>query len=494
MNMNEELRVKKWGWENAAELTKSPENIIKDFNKSIRQVVVVSAIRSPDFNTTDYLIELWTLLSEENIDKNKIDEILFDIKNFHLLIISEKIKTNNVIIANFIENQFWELLKKINFYISSKNKIIPKKENDYTINTYDGSFSILWFWEVLSSQIQAEVINNLWIDWLKSESIDLNRIVNKVNLLGSEEEVFTILSLRISKKILNVWNDWKIPIVPGFIPWFEWWIEKIIWRWYSDATAAMTALWFSNVFNTTLEIQKSVEWMLSSDPRIVKWWKVKLIDQIDYLTAKEITWVRWAQAKLLHYQVLRKELQEAWINVVLFDPFKKLKWTLISKNKNNKIDWVEFIWWRNNIVFFSISSWSMYESWILSDIFSIVKDYASIDIVSTSETEISFTIDWWLSKKILDNISYKIKQKLWMKEDWYENFVRYRENKALIFCVWQNLSHSIWSLGKAAIALAKWNINIEMVSQWTMERAIIFWIDWKKMNEAINLLHEEFIV
>jgi len=491
--MSEQLKVKKWGGENAAELTKSPENIIKDFDKWIRQVVVVSAIRSSKFNTTDYLIELWELLSSWRMDKNKIEELLLEIKNFHLWIVSEKLKTNTSFINDFIENKFENLLSVIDIYISLKNKIIPTKENDYSINNSDDKFSLLWFWEKLSAEIQVEVINNLWINWLKSESVNLEWVVDKVNILGSEEEVFAILAIRVSKKILSIWNDWKIPIVPGFIPWFEWWIENVIWRGYTDATAAMTALWFSNVFNTTLEIQKSVEWMLSSDPRIVKWWKVKLIDQIDYLTAKEITWVRWAQAKLLHYQVLRKELQEAWIKVVLFDPFKELKWTLISKNRNKKTSWVEFIWWRNNIVFFSISSWNMSEKWILYDVFYIVKDYASIDIVSTSETEISFTIDWWLSKKVLDKISCKIKQKLWMKEDWYENFVKYEENKALVFCIWQNLSHSIGSLWKAAVALSNGNINIEMVSQWTMERAIVFWIDGEKMNKAINLLHDEFI-
>lgn len=106
-----------------------------------------------------------------------------------------------------------------------------------------------------------------------------------------------------------------------------------IWRWYSDATAAMTSVWLSRLwYDITLEIQKSVKGMLSSDPRVVNE-KTKLIEQIDYLTAKEITGIRWAQAKLLHNQVLRKELQEAWIKVRLFDPFSDSKGTLISKLK-----------------------------------------------------------------------------------------------------------------------------------------------------------------
>lgn len=312
------------------------------------------------------------------------------IKSFHLSIIWEKLKNNNSLVIDFIENKFNDLEKDIVFYIESKIKIIPIKNNDYTISSRVWELSLLWFWEILSAEIHVYILNNLGINWLKAES-------------------------------------------------------------------------------------------------------VKLIERIDYLTAKEITWVRWAQAKLLHYQVLRKELQESWINVVLFDPFKNIKWTLITNKKNKLVSWVEFIWWRNNIVFFSISSWNMYERGILLDITTIAHKYASIDIVSTSETEISFTIDWWLSKKILDEMACKIRQKLEMKEDKYENFVRYSENKALVFCIWQNLSHNIGSLWKAAIALAKWNINIEMVSQWTMERAIIFWIEGSDMSKAVNLLHDEFI-
>lgn len=44
--MLKQLKVKKWWWENAAELTKSPTNVVNDFTDWIKQVVVVSAMRS----------------------------------------------------------------------------------------------------------------------------------------------------------------------------------------------------------------------------------------------------------------------------------------------------------------------------------------------------------------------------------------------------------------------------------------------------------------
>jgi len=50
--------IKKLGGENAAELDKSARNIWEDFENGKTQAVVVSAIRSSEFNTTDKLIEL----------------------------------------------------------------------------------------------------------------------------------------------------------------------------------------------------------------------------------------------------------------------------------------------------------------------------------------------------------------------------------------------------------------------------------------------------
>lgn len=56
--MSEVISVKKWGWENAAELVKSPRNVLVDHINWIKQAVIVSAIRSSSFNTTDKLIEV----------------------------------------------------------------------------------------------------------------------------------------------------------------------------------------------------------------------------------------------------------------------------------------------------------------------------------------------------------------------------------------------------------------------------------------------------
>lgn len=487
--MSKVLSVKKWGWENAAELVKSPHNVFVDHINWIKQAVVVSAIRSSDYNTTDNLIEVWEMIKSKS-SFLEIKSKLIQIRDFHFTIIDEKLSWDTQIIKEFIDWLFDDLILDIS--LSSQYGVFPTKENDYSIMTSSWVRSIIWFWEELSAYVHEKVIS---LSWVESRFVDLNWVVpqNSENL--KEADLFETLSREIAWRVDNVLNDWKVPIIPWYIPWFANGIENAIWRGYSDATASMTSVWLSRLgYDTTLEIQKSVLGMLSSDPRVVKWWRTKLIEQIDYLTAKEITGIRWAQAKLLHNQVLRKELQEAWIKVRLFDPFSDSKWTLISRMKNPDSSWVEFIWGRSWVTFFSISSWNMQWVWLLSSVFSIVKDYCSVDIIWTGETELSFTIDSSLAQNKLDEMTFRIRQSLEIEEDWYENFVKYEKNKALVFCVWQNLYHSKWALWKAATALSKGGINIEITSQWTMERAIVFGIESQELNKAINLLHNEFIV
>jgi len=488
--MSEVLSVKKWGWENAAELVKSPNNVFIDHINWVKQAVVVSAIRSSDFNTTDQLIKIWEMIKSKS-SFWEVKSKLMLIKDFHFSIIDEKISWDTKDLKEYINQVFQKLLSDIFYSYQIQDKNTPKKENDYSIVSDTWLRSIIWFWEELSAYVHEKVITSAWVN---AKFIDLNWVVPENSSTLKESELFYVLSREIAFRVDEVLNQWNVPIIPGYIPWFANGIENAIWRGYSDATASMTSVWLSRLgYDTTLEIQKSVLGMLSSDPRVVKWWKTKLITDIDYLTAKEITWIRWAQAKLLHNQVLRKELQEAGIKVRLFDPFSDSKWTLISRMKNSDSSWVEFVWWRTGVTFFSISSWNMQWVWLLSSVFSIVKDYCSVDIIWTGETELSFTIDSSLSQKKLDEMTLKIREALEIEEDWYENFVKYEKNKALVFCVGQNLYHSKWALWKAATALSKGGINIEITSQWTMERAIVFGIKEEELNKAINLLHDELI-
>ena len=112
--MSESLSVKKWGWENAAELVKSPHNVFIDHINWVKQAIVVSAIRSSDFNTTDKLIEIWELIkSKSSFWEVKIK--LMEIRDFHFFIIDEKISWDTTELKEYINQIFQNLLYAI-FY------------------------------------------------------------------------------------------------------------------------------------------------------------------------------------------------------------------------------------------------------------------------------------------------------------------------------------------------------------------------------------------
>lgn len=487
------MKIKKWWGENAAEFIKSPQNVVDDYKKWFKQAIVVSAIRSEKFNTTDNLISLWKQLSSVEIDKASILYTIETIKDFHLEILDTKLSWNNDEIKNSVIDIFDTFSLDIDYWINREDKIYPSEKNDYLINTKEWYLSIIWFWEILSSKIQKLLLNNLWIEWLDAEVLNMQSLTSWINEKDWEWEIFKKLSKEIASRVFEIFKQNKIPVIQWYIPGFKKWIENAIWRWYSDATASMVAVWLSEQWeDIVLEIQKSVLWILSADPRIINDW-TKLIKNIDYITAKEITWARWAQAKLLHSQVLRKELQDAWINIKLFDPFSKSEGTLISKNKNNATTWVEYIWWRKNIIVFTVSSWNMSWTWILALVFDIVKNYTPVDIIWTSETEITFTISLSLSSAVLEKMTSEIKEVLDIKENNDIDFVEYKKYKALVYCIWQNMKKWYSILWKAATALWKWNIDIELVSQWRLQRAFVFCLDELRMEDAIQLLHKELI-
>jgi len=494
--------VKKLGWENAAQIHNSAHNIYNDFVSWKTQAIVVSAMRSSYFNTTDKLILLWKELSKKNIDEKNIFNLIESIKNFHLKLLECELLWPKEKVIIIINNLFKIFIENIKFFIENRTeKDIPKRNNDYSIELKNkNKLSIIGFWEIISSKIISGVIDSISANWICSKSIDLWDIVSSKNLVKkAENEVFDMLTEKVSNIIDENIIGWHIPVLSGYIWSFPKWIEKTIGRWYSDATAAISATGLAKKwYSVTIEVQKSVKWLMSADPSILyNPEDAQVLEKIDYLTAREITWDNWAQAKLLHHQTLRSEVQEAGIKIHLFDPFSGEEGTwIIDKRKCTNIKpWIRFIWWRKNIIFFSISSWKMFERSILSRLFNIVQKYFSVDIVTSSETEVSFTIDWeWVSDEILNEMTNKIKKEFNLYNNSDVEFVEYKKDRALIFCVWEHMKDYVKVLWKSIQIFAENDIDIKLISQGRLERAIIFGIVQKDRIKAVNLLHNEFIV
>jgi aspartokinase len=63
----------------------------------------------------------------------------------------------------------------------------------------------------------------------------------------------------------------------------------------------------------------------------------------------------------------------------------------------------------------------------------------------------------------------------------------------LIFCVGACIKNNVKILGEIAQILWENWINIELVSQGRLQRAIVLWISQDYFEKAVNLLHEKLI-
>lgn len=486
----------------------SAQNILADIQDGVSQSVVISAMRSSIFNTTDELIKIGKLLQSatpENSEliRKELIKGMTQIKDFHKELIKEKLadfEDVQVAALDVLRREFNTFAQVVIWFlerIEQKNSIIDGLQDDYTIPTTMTdddipAVSILGFWEVLSAKIFNCVVNELakvQSQKVQAACLDTSTLVS--NIVG-DKNVFERISNTFGRRISRMVQDETIAIIPWYIAGLPGGIEKAVGRGYSDATAAAVAVWSHRIwFETELHIQKSVKGLLSIDPKIAHQDVAPmLISQVNHITAREITW--WAEAKLLHAQTLRKEVLEAGISIYLYDPFDtSSKGTIISKEWTED-KWVQFIGMKD-IVQFSVSSTRMGWNWILAAIFGKVKDFASVDAVSTSETEVSFTISWvcWTDENVA-NILWAIRDTLDIRVDTKTEFIK-ASKKTLLYCIGQNISHEVGILNKATTALSEAGVNVEMASQWALERAMIFSVDRLDAQKAANSLHTALI-
>jgi len=212
--------VKKLWWENAAELYKSSLNILEDNKQWKKQIIVVSAIRSPQVNTTDHLIEIWQQLGQSIIDKKEVWRIVDILYDFHLYIAQEKLSIHGIDISEFVEELFEQFKGKIEFYMNLlDSELKPSSHNDYSLQDKNGDvFSLVGFWELLSSQILSKVISEVSEDSVKWKNIDLSHILKPHETdKKSDREIFKSLEDKIFLAANLELENWNIPIIWWYI-------------------------------------------------------------------------------------------------------------------------------------------------------------------------------------------------------------------------------------------------------------------------------------
>lgn len=321
--MNQEewlLRVEKiWWW-----VSRYTENNNKITNENVYSrwfaAQIYSAIRDADFNATDNLIDLANFLN--SWDKlQAIDQLLYIRKQTERILWEHY---SDFFTDSWLHQVISQEFEDLEYYIS----LYDRDEELNDSNDYWGTYSIMWFWENLTTKIYEYLLRKEWLDVVYLSTEWMKTWDEKIKDIW---ELLTLMKQRVKEILGDETIEWKVIISPGFISNLLWGINGMIGRWFTDAVTWLVALSLldTNLFKKVVfEVQKDVAWILSTNPNdLTEPERVKLIEEISIELVIRLFGEHWANSWLLNKSTINKYVIEALKN----DP----RFTVEIKNPNN---------------------------------------------------------------------------------------------------------------------------------------------------------------
>ncbi len=426
-----------------ADRIKNVSDIIKK-NLEKKPIVVVSAVRG----ITDRLIELANKSSEGKDVSKELEEI----KKIHYDIINQL-----GLDSKLVDKELKELSELV-------DKIFVLKR--VTLELMD---EIQSFGERISCRILAAYLRKIGINAKAFDAYDLGMITTPdygcaEPLPDTEEKIDRAI------KKLDV-----IPVITGFIGKDSAGNITTFGRGGSDYTAGIIG---AAVKAKEIQIWTDVEGVLTADPKVVS--GARTIDKISFDEASELAYFG---ARVLHPKTILPAINKN-IPVRVLSSFSPEHPGTLIVSELNKIDGVvKAIACKKNIYLVNIVSTRMLLAHgFLARIFNIFEDYKkSVDMVSTSEVSVSLTLD---NDSHLDDILEDLRSIA---------DVRVSKDKAIVCVVGAGMKNTPGIAGRVFSTLGKNNISVEMISQGASEINIGFIVDGKDADNAVRLLHKEFI-
>lgn len=275
-----------------------------------------------------------------------------------------------------------------NELLSISNLLILDYENKKLKST------IIGFGEYLSTQILHNYLDEKYFLADARKFIKTNVVHNAIFMTNK-----FYCDPNIIKKIIY---DNDVIITQGFNASTSDNKHCIMSRGASDLTGALIA----NAVNAEkLLIFTDVSGIFNCDPRLIT--DAKLIENLDYTITKEITAIG---AKVLHPYCIAP-CEEKNIPIIIKNTYgNNLVNTIINNEKNINY---KLLIKKDSNTFFNISSINIWnESGFVADIFQIFSKYKiNIDLISTSEFNITCTTNEYLLDKTIQNIENELSKK-----------------------------------------------------------------------------------
>lgn len=332
-----------------------------------------------------------------------------------------------------------------------------------TITSYGERLSTLIF----NASLEQENISTVLFDARKIMITDAS--------FGAAQPVFEKIKLNVDKYLKPAIETNSIVVTQGFIGATEEGFTTTIGRGGSDYSAAI----FGAFLNAEeIQIWTDVDGMMSADPRIVP--TAMLIEEISFDEAAELAYFG---AKVLHPNTILPAVDKNIPVKILNSRKPEVNGTIIVKESNKgQVSVVKSIASKKNIIVINVSSSRMFLAYgFLAKLFSIFANYKkSVDVVSTSEVSVSVTID---NDKGLTEIEKELNE---------IGDIRIERNKAIVCIVGKGMKQTSGIAAQVFTALAKAEINIEMISEGASEINITLVVDQNYADDAVRVLHREF--
>jgi aspartate kinase len=425
--------------------------IVKEKREAGKEIIIV---QSALYGVTDYLIDSM----QHSFDSpEKVDSIIQELKKKHFkyldFIDNKKIKEQ----AMFEINDKISVLEKFFYGISYLKEISPRSRD--MIQSFGERLSPI----VLEAFLKDNGIDAKFIDAQEAGITSEGNFEKASTNMEKTSENLKRLKKELTKKVL---------LLPGYYGIDENGDIKTFGRGGTDYSAGFIA----NIYGAKLEIWKDVSGFMSADPKLVK-----NAIQIDCLSYEEAEELGYLGAKILHPRTMAP-LQEKQLKAEiknLFDPTKK--GTIIGQgcltNKPKSIT-------STNVTIINIATPNMVNSAGFSGkLFSILRDNnITVDLISTSETAISFSINPKDTQRTLNELNILKNCK-----------IKAFENLSLIGVVGEGLRNSVGLAGKLFTAVAQEGINIELITQGASEINISFVVNKNMCDKTIQAVHEKII-
>ncbi len=264
-----------------------------------------------------------------------------------------------------------------------------------------------------------------------------------------------------------------LPVTTGFIGKSREGNITTLGRGGSDLSASLIG---AAVQAEVIEIWTDVSGIMTSDPRLVP--NAKTLASMSFQEAAELSFFG---AKILHPKTIEPAVKSK-IPVLVKNSFKPEDPGTLILSENMKTQGLIAVTLKKEVVCVNLYSTGMLEApGFLSRVFEIFKKHGiSIDVVATSEVNISLTLDH------PDGLE-KAEAEL---SEFAE--VHVEKDRAIICLVGEDLKRTPGIAGKVFKILGDANINIEMISQGASQINLTFVVKSSDGEKAVRALHRKF--